>query len=91
MNIENRAIKVYIRELPPNMARHLIEKYRIPSPYKEILIAICVERKRQFAAIDYLKTEYGIHIGFRTLSRYLSDALIMFRKARAVDPKDYLR
>lgn len=90
MNIENRAIKVYIRELPPNMARFLIEQYGIPSPYKEILIAICVERKSQFATMEYLKTEYGIHMGFRTLSRNLRDALIMFRKARAVDPKDYL-
>lgn len=90
MNIENRAIKVYIRELPPNLARYLIDKYDIPSPYKEILIAICVERKREFAAIEHLKTKYGIHIGYRTLCRYLREALIMFRKARSVDPKDYL-
>lgn len=90
MNIENRAIKLYIRELPPNVARHLIEKYGIPSPHKEVLIAICVERKNQFAALEYLKTQYGIHMSFRTLTRCLHDALIIFRKARAVDPKDYL-
>lgn len=90
MNIENRAIKLYIRELPPSLARHLFDKYDIPSPYKEILITICVERKSLFAAIDYLKDTYGIHMGYRTLVRNLRAALEMFRKSRALDPREYL-
>lgn len=44
MNIENRAVKLFIKELPPAEALEKIEQYKIPSPYKEILTIVCVER-----------------------------------------------
>lgn len=44
MNPENRAIKIHIKEMAPMTAIQKIEDYKIPTPYKEILIAL-VNRK----------------------------------------------
>lgn len=41
MSIETSSTKFYLRELAPLEAIHKIESFRIPSPYKEILIASC--------------------------------------------------
>lgn len=81
MNIENRAIKLYIKELPPAYAIDLFEKYKIPTPYKEILTAVCVNRVSGYKAIEMLENEYGIFLGYWTFGRRLKDALEMFRKA----------
>lgn len=53
MNIENRAVKLYIKELPPSVAIDLFEQYKIPSPYKEILTIVCVERKGGYKAMRH--------------------------------------
>ena len=41
MNIDNRATKLYIKELAPIQALELLDIYKIPSPYKEVLIVSC--------------------------------------------------
>lgn len=53
MNPENRAIKIHIKEMAPMTAIQKIEDYKIPTPYKEILIAL-VNRKEGYEALDYL-------------------------------------
>lgn len=81
MNIENRATKLYLKELPPLEAIEFIEKYKIPSPYKEILITACVARKEGFVGMDYLSEKYQINIQYRTFGRKLKEALEMFRRS----------
>lgn len=81
MNVENRATKVYLKSLPPLTAIKLIEAYHIPSPYKEILITVCVERLEGFKGCDYLAENYNIHIGYWTFGAKLKEALEMFRKS----------
>lgn len=81
MNIENRATKLYIRELAPKQALELLDEYKIPSPYKEVLIVCCVERRKDFNAIDTLESRYNIHLSYRTYVRRLKDSLEMFRKS----------
>lgn len=51
MNPENRAIKIHIKEMAPMTAIQKIEDYKIPTPYKEILIAL-VNRKEGYEALD---------------------------------------
>lgn len=81
MNIENRAVKLYIKELPPSVAIDLFEQYKIPTPYKEILTIVCVERKGGYKAMEVLEKRYGIYMGYWTFGRRLKDALEMFRKS----------
>lgn len=81
MNIENRAVKLYIKELPPSVAIDLFEQYKIPSPYREILTIVCVERKGGYKALEVLEKKYSIYMGYWTFGRRLKDALEMFRKS----------
>lgn len=59
----------------------LIEKYKIPSPYKEVLIVSCIERRKDFDAISHLEEYYNINLSYRTYVRRLRDSLEMFRKS----------
>lgn len=81
MSVETSSTKLYLRELAPMEAIDKIESFRIPSPYKEILIACCVEQLDAFPAIDYLEEKYQIHISYWTYVRQLKKALILFRNA----------
>lgn len=81
MSLENRATKIYLRELAPKQALDLLDEYKIPSPFKEILIVCCVERRKDFDAIDTLEERYKIYLSKRTYDRRLKDSLEMFRKS----------
>ena len=58
MSIETSSTKFYLRELAPLEAIHKIESFRIPSPYKEILIASCVEQLDAYPAMPIEQAEY---------------------------------
>lgn len=81
MNIENRATKVMLKNMPVFAVEEKIALYKIKSPYKEILEATCIHDKDQFEAMDWIKETYKIHLGFRTFSRKYAKALEMFRTA----------
>jgi hypothetical protein len=80
MNIENRATKVMLKNMPTYMAEDLMDLYKIKRPYKEILIATCVKDLNQFEAMKYLASQ-GINLGFRTFTRKQAKALELFRTA----------
>lgn len=80
MNVENRATKVMLKNMPAFMAEELLESYKIKKPYKEILMATCVKDMPQFEAMRCL-SEQGIHLGYRTFIRKQAKALEMFRVA----------
>lgn len=94
MNIENRATKLYIKKMPPVVAIELIEKYQIPSPYKEILIAICVKRKSVFETQKYLakdpKLEKHWNLEYLTIVRKFKIGLELFRESNKLDNNRYL-
>lgn len=81
MSIETSSTKFYLRDLAPQEALDKIEAFKIPSPYKEILIASCVEELDAFPAIDYLEEKYNIVMSYWTYVRSLKKALIKFRAA----------
>lgn len=81
MNIENRAVKVYLKSLAPNELLALLDKYNIPSPYKEILITVCIYNKSGFAGVDFLAEHYNIHLSYWTFVRRVKEALNVFRTA----------
>lgn len=83
MNIENKATKLYLKELAPVQALKLINEYKIPTPYKEVLIACCVLRLDAFRALDYLEEE-KIYMSYFTYIRRLKTALTMFRKSHII-------
>ena len=78
MNIENRATKIMLKNMPPAMAEELFDLYKIKSPYKEILMATCVYDLQQYEAIGVLSMQ-GINLGYRTLVRKQAKALEIFR------------
>lgn len=80
MNIENRATKIMLKNMPSYMVEELIALYKIPSPYKEILIMTCVKEYTQFKAMKELGRE-GIHLSFRSFTRKQAVALEKFRVA----------
>ena len=81
MNIDNRATKVYLKSLAPIEALDQIERYKIPSPQKECLIAM-INGKEGFEGCDYLEDVYKIHIGYWTFVRRLKGGLEIFRKSK---------
>lgn len=90
MNIENRATKLYLKKLPPVVAVELLEKYMIPSPYKEVIEAVCIKRLPLFKAIEYLSEKYCINLSYTTIRRKLKIGLELFRDSNFVDGGKYL-
>ena len=80
MNIENRATKVMLKNMPVFTVEEMLDLYKIKKPYKEILIATCVKDMPQFEAMRHL-SEQGINLGYRTFLRKQAKALEMFRVA----------
>ena len=80
MDLENRATKVMLKNMPVFMAEELMDLYRIKKPYKEILIATCVKDMPQFEAMRHLAKQ-GINLGYRTFMRKQAKALELFRTA----------
>lgn len=80
MSIETSATKLYLRELPPLQVHDLLEEYKIPTPYKEVLIACCANRLDAYPAIDYIEETFNIHISYWNYVKILKEALIMFRR-----------
>ena len=87
MKAETRETKKRIKDMAPSIAIERIERYKIPSPYKEILIVTCVQRKKQFEALHFLSEHYGINLGFWAFGEKLQTALKMF--AESENPKKY--
>ena len=81
MNIDNRATKMYLKSLAPIEAHDQINRFKIPSPQKECLIAM-INGKEGFAGCDYLEEKYKIHIGYWTFGRRLKEGLEFFRKSK---------
>lgn len=81
MNIDNRSTKVYLKNLAPVEALDQIDRYKIPSPQKECLIAM-INGKEGFEGCDYLEDVYKIHIGYWTFGRRLKEGLEIFRKSK---------
>lgn len=81
MNEANRSTKVYLKDLAPVEALDQIDRYKIPSPQKECLIAM-INGKEGFEGCDYLEDVYKIHIGYWTFGRRLKEGLEIFRKSK---------
>lgn len=83
MNIEKRKTKQFIKGLPPLQAEQLFEEYKIPSPHKEILYLVCVEKCPNFFVVaDKLSRAHGINISTWQIGYRLSEALEKFASAK---------
>lgn len=89
MKESSRATKLYIKHLPPILATKLIDEYKIPTPFKEVLIAACVENKGGFKGVEYLSKQYGINISYWQFVNYLAIGLDKFYKTHTYLGKDY--
>lgn len=82
MNIERRAVKIYLKSLAPVDAIHSINLCKLPSPWREVLLCACVDRKEGYEGIDFLAKHYNIYIDYWTFVRRLKEALDMFLTAK---------
>ncbi len=82
MNIERRATKVYLKSLSPLTAIDLINRCKLPSPWREVLLCACVDRKEGFAGVDHLENQYGISLSYWTFVRRFKESLDMIRKSQ---------
>lgn len=89
MKKSNHAAKLYLMHLPPMLVHQLLAEYRIPSPYKEVLILTCVEKLDRYPAMRRLESDYGISISFWQFGDRLRDALDMFAKTHKALKRDY--
>lgn len=82
MNEQNRIAKIYLKNLAPNEAIDLINKYNIPSPHKEVLISACVYNRSGFESCNFVAENYNIHISYWGFVKKLKEALVIFRKSQ---------
>lgn len=83
MNIEKRKTKQYIKSLSPLEAEQLLDKYKIPSPYKEILYLVCVEKCPNFFVVaDELSKRHNVNMSTWQIGYRLSEALDKFASAK---------
>ena len=81
MNVENRATKLYLKSKSPREVMQLLEDYKIPSPYKEVLITVCIHNKSGFEGMDFLSENFGINYSYWTFVRRVKESLDKFKKA----------
>lgn len=81
MSTVNITTRNFIKSLAPVSAEHLIEKYKLPSPYKEVLTACCILGLQERPAIEWLGKEKHLYLSVWQYRRRLSEGLIKFRKA----------
>lgn len=89
MKQTNKTTKLYLMHLPPVRVYQLMAEYRIPSPFKEVLIVTCVDKLQRYAAIEKLSEAYGINISFWQFGDRLRDALDMFYQTHTMLKHDF--
>lgn len=83
MNAEKLKTKRYIKGLPPLKAKQLFDEYGIPSPYKEVLYLVCVERcPSYYEVVRRLSSDYGINMSFWQVGYRLLEGLDKFDSAK---------
>lgn len=90
MKDTRRATKIYLKHLPPVLAESLIDKYKIPGPEREVLLAACVANKGGFAGVKYIEDKYGIYMSYWAFNRYLATGLDKFYESHVYFGENYL-
>lgn len=81
MNVENRATKLYLKSKSPKEVMDLLELYEIPSPYKEVLITVCIHNKEGYSGVDFLSENFNINLSYWTFVRRVKESLHKFKVA----------
>lgn len=89
MKKTNHLAKLYLMHLPPVRVLELLDEYRIPSPYKEVIIVTCVDKIPRIPAQAHLAKKYDIHISFWQFGDRLRDGLDMFAKTHKMLKRDF--
>lgn len=70
----------------------MFDEYKIPSPHKEILYLVCVEKCPNFFVVaDKLSRTYGINISTWQIGYRLSEALEKFASAKKFSESKQIR
>ena len=81
MKQKHKIAKEYLMSLSPIEAYELIEKYKIPTPYKELFEIVCIRRLKGYKIIDVLEEKYLIKMPYWTMIKEFDTALDMFYKS----------
>lgn len=68
-------------EMAPIEAIEILDKYKIPTPYRELLEIICIKRVKGFRILDELEKQYNIKMNYYTMIINFDIALDMFYKS----------
>ena len=77
----HKIAKLHLMDMAPIEALDLLEKYKIPTPYKELLEIICIKRIKGFQILDELERLYNIKMNYYTMIINFDIALDMFYKS----------
>lgn len=77
----HKLAKLHLMEMAPIEAIELINKFQIPTPYKELLNIICIRRVKGFKILDVLEKDYNIKMPYYTMIQNFDIALDMFYKS----------
>lgn len=64
MNVDNKRLKNRLKNLPPIVVYNKLEMYKIPSPYKEIIILTCIDKLNVDLAISELRSRFNIGLTY---------------------------
>lgn len=77
----HKIAKLHLMEMAPIEAIEILDKYKIPTPYKELLEIICIKRVKGFRILDELEKQYNIKMNYYTMIINFDIALDMFYKS----------
>ncbi|MBR3490252.1 MAG: hypothetical protein IKH36_02055 [Bacilli bacterium] len=77
----HKIAKLHLMEMAPIEAIEILDKYKIPTPYRELLEIICIKRVKGFRILDELEKQYNIKMNYYTMIINFDIALDMFYKS----------
>lgn len=77
----HKIAKLHLMEMAPIEAIEILDKYKIPTPYRELLEIICIKRIKGFRILDELEKQYNIKMNYYTMIINFDIALDMFYKS----------
>ena len=84
MNANIKELKNKLKNEAPIVVYNKLEKYRIPSPYKEIIELICIRKMHVYPAILELKDSYNIHLSYWDFINKTNKSLKMFAESERI-------
>ncbi len=81
MNVDNKRLKNRLKNLPPIVVHNKLELYKIPTPYKEIIVLTCIDKLNVELAMEELRVRYGIGLNYWNFILKTREAFNLFNRS----------